>query len=338
MSLNSKITIFFISMLGVCITFLVFAILIAKDFKTILISAIFVIIVFLMCIAFVIIIRKHMLDIMTQLSEVIASLIDMRECEAFSVLNDDMLSKLQSQVSKLSGILRMQNAKLKKEKDEIKSLISDISHQLKNPLANLKIYASFLMDEEIDKSKRQEFVVNINSQLDKLNWLMESMIKMSRLESGIIQLNPETSSLNDTLLTSLKQIYQKASKKCIEIAFVPERDIMLMHDKRWTAEAISNILDNAVKYTQNHGKIKISVQKYELSVRIDIEDNGIGFEENEINNIFKRFYRGNNAKNEEGVGIGLYLAREIISKQEGYIKVKSKLGVGSMFSVFLPLR
>ncbi|MHB8064539.1 MAG: sensor histidine kinase, partial [Ruminiclostridium sp.] len=108
--------------------------------------------------------------------------------------------------------------------------------------------------------------------------------------------------------------------------------------KKWTTEAITNILDNAVKYTQSNGKIKMSVQKYELFARVDIEDNGIGFEETEVNDVFKRFYRGKNARKEDGVGIGLYLAREIIAKQEGYIKVKSKVGAGSKFSILLPLR
>ncbi|MHB8065496.1 MAG: sensor histidine kinase, partial [Ruminiclostridium sp.] len=231
MSINRKIALFFILILTSCTAFLVYEILAVKDFQTIIVSVVFVTIVFALFISSIIVLKKHMLYIMIQLSEVIGSLIDMRESEVFSILNDDMLSKLQSQVSKLSGILRMQNSKLQIEKDEIKSLISDISHQLKNPLANLNIYTTFLMDEEISRENRREFVRNINSQLEKLNWLMESMIKMSRLESGIIQLNPEINSLNDTLLTSLKQVFQKASKKCIEIDFSLQSDIKIMIDK-----------------------------------------------------------------------------------------------------------
>ncbi len=338
MSINKKITFYFLSIITCSSVFLAYGILLGKDSKILVVDVVFVAIVFALFISFIIVLKKHMMHIMTQLSEVIASLIDMRENEVFSVLDDDMLSKLQSQVSKLAGILRMQNSKLKSEKNEIKSLISDISHQLKTPLANLNIYINLLMDEELEQSEKQEFIKHINNQVEKLNWLMESMIKMTRLESGIIQLNPEISSLNDTLLTSVKQVYQKASKKGIEIFFVPQSDIQLIIDKKWTTEAITNILDNAVKYTQLNGKIKINVQVYELYVRVDIEDNGIGIDESEFNDVFKRFYRGKNTKSEDGVGIGLYLTREIISMQEGYIKLKSKVTAGSQFSVFLPLR
>lgn len=321
-----------------CFGFMVYQLITADNFQTVLISVIFTTVISALVTAYTVMMRKYMLDVMTRLSELIASLVDMREIEIFSALNDDMLSKLQSQVLKLSGILRSQNARLQNEKNQIKSLISDISHQLKNPLANLKIYTSFLMDEDIDQLLRQEYLKNISSQLDKLNWLMESMIKMSRLESGIIQLNRDMTSLNDILLTSIKQVFEKAVSKNIEVVFIPPgKDIRLSIDRRWTAEAITNILDNSVKYTQESGKIHIQVYKYELFVRIDIEDNGTGFEETEANDIFKRFYRGKNSKGEDGVGIGLYLTREIISMQNGYIKVKSVPGKGSVFSVFLPI-
>ncbi len=112
----------------------------------------------------------------------------------------------------------------------------------------------------------------------------------------------------------------------------------MLTDKKWTSEAITNILDNAVKYIENNGEILINILKYEMYVRIDIEDNGSGLEEAEINNIFKRFYRGKNSNNQDGVGIGLYLSREIITRQNGYIKVKSKPGEGSVFSIFLLLK
>lgn len=336
MSINRKIALMFTLLFTCSAVFLICEVLYVKHEMVIEIGAAFVTAVFVLFVFLIFILKRHMLDIMNQLSELIASIIDMRENEVFSVLNDDMLSKLQSQVMKLSGILRMQNLKLQKEKNEIKSLISDISHQLKNPLANLNIYTSLLLDEELDNVRRLEYTKNINSQVEKLSWLMESMIKMSRLESGIIQLNQEITGLNDVILTSIKQIFQKAEKKNIKVDFIHEDDIKLSIDKKWTAEAIANILDNAVKYSLNNGAIIISICKYELFVRIDIADTGIGLEEAEISNIFKRFYRGKNAANEEGVGIGLYLSREIITMQKGYIKVKSTAGRGSVFSVFLP--
>jgi signal transduction histidine kinase len=322
-----------------CIGFMAYQMLVAKNFQAVIISIVFTAAISVLIAVLILMVHKYLQNVIKRLSDLIASLVDMSETEVFSVLNDDMLSKLQSQVLKLSGILKSKNIKLQNEKNEIKSLISDISHQLKNPLANLKIYVSFIMDEDIDPAMRKEYLKSIDNQLDKLNWLMESMIKMTRLESGIIRLNREMSNLNDILLTSIKQVFQKALKKNIEIVFVPpEEDVRLLLDLRWTAEAITNILDNSVKYTHESGKIKIQGHKYELFARIDIEDNGVGFEEKEVNNIFKRFYRGKNSKGVEGVGIGLYLTREIISMQDGYIKAKSESGKGSIFSVFLPLK
>lgn len=289
-------------------------------------------------IIFIYILKKHMEHILNQLSLVISSITDMNTNEVFSVLNDDMLSKLQSQVIKLTNILKAQNARIKREGDEIKSLISDISHQLKTPLSNLKLYYELLQDTTISKEEYTEFSGNMQNQIEKLSFLLESMIKMSRLEGGIIKLIPNKTSLNDVCLTAIKQVYQKAKIKNIEINFNTKEDIILSIDKNWTVEAIFNLLDNAVKYTDANGTIVIDIMQYELFARIDIVDNGIGIDEKEINNIFKRFYRGEHTQKEEGVGLGLYLSREIITKQNGYIKVKSKLLEGSVFSVFLPLK
>ncbi len=338
MNFNRKIAVIVTLFITVNLVYLFYGIIISKSFIEIIIN------VCLMCFEaaagfiFYTAVKKQMQDVFLQLSEVIAAITDMRETEIFSALNDNMLSKLQSQVIKLSGILKMQNSKLEKEKNEIKSLISDIAHQLKNPLSNLNLYISFLKDRCLDESSRQEYVNNISNQLEKLNWLMESMIKMSRLESGIIQLKPEESSVNELLLISLKQVYHKAERKGMDMEFIPDEDIKLTADIKWTSEAITNILENAVKYTGDGGRIAINVYKYEMYARIDIRDNGPGFEEAEINNIFKRFYRGPNARQQDGAGIGLYLSREIVTRQNGYIKVKSKLGEGSIFSVFLLLK
>lgn len=338
MNFNRKIALIVTLFITVNLVYLFYGIIISKSFIEIIIN------VCLMCFEaaagfiFYTAVKKQMQDVFLQLSEVIAAITDMRETEIFSVLDDNMLSKLQSQVIKLSGILKMQNSKLEKEKNEIKSLISDIAHQLKNPLSNLNLYISFLKDRCLDESSRQEYVNNISNQLEKLNWLMESMIKMSRLEIGIIQLKPEESSVNELLLTSLKQVYHKAERKGMDMEFIPDEDIKLTADIKWTSEAITNILENAVKYTGDGGRIAINVYKYEMYARIDIRDNGPGFEEAEINNIFKRFYRGPNARQQDGAGIGLYLSREIVTRQNGYIKVKSKPGEGSIFSVFLLLK
>jgi signal transduction histidine kinase len=336
-SIKTKIVILFLLLLAISAGFDLYILFKYKNIILTIEITFFCIVILSMYSVFIFTIRKYGQKILAQLSDMLSAIIDMRESEVFSVLEDDMLSKLQAQVIKLTDILNMQNKKLKKEHEEIKILISDISHQLKTPVTNLKIYCDLLQDNSLSHKQREDFTNNIQSQLDKLSFLMDSMIKMSRLESGIIALNPQLGSLNKTCLAAIKQVYQKALQKNIEVSFLENEDIFTKHDTNWTTEAIFNVLDNAVKYTQAGGSVTLSIEKYEMYARINIIDNGSGILEADINNIFKRFYRGKNTLNEEGVGLGLYLAREIITKQEGYIKVSSEKGKGSMFSIFLIL-
>jgi len=278
--------------------------------------------------------KKYTNEILVKLSDMLASISDMREEEVFSMIDDSIFSKLQHQTLKLINILKSQNKKIETEKNEIKSLISDIAHQLKTPLTNMKMYSEFLQDEDLSEEERQEFNEVILLSLDKLCFLVESMIKMSRLESSVINLHKTTSDINDAVVSAISQLYKKAQSKNITIDFEPKQKILLDYDKKWTSEAIFNIIENAIKYSKENTTISISIEKYEIFTRIDITDQGIGISEDEIPKIFGRFYRGRDVLEEEGIGIGLYLSREIISKQGGYIKVKSS-ELGSTFSVFL---
>lgn len=279
--------------------------------------------------------KNYMNDILTKLSDMLATISDMKEKEVFSIIDDSIFSKLQHQTLKLINILKSQNKKIEDEKNEIKSLISDIAHQLKTPLTNIKMYSEFLQNEDLSEEERKEFNQIVLLSLDKLCFLVESMIKMSRLESSVISLHKTKSNINEAVLSAITQLYKKAQIKNIKIEFEAKNDININYDKKWTTEALFNIIENAVKYSNEGSTIFISTEKYEMFTRIDIKDEGIGISEEEIPKIFMRFYRGQNVANEEGIGIGLYLSREIVSKQGGYIKVKS-LKKGSIFSVFLP--
>ncbi|MGO4542827.1 sensor histidine kinase [Paenibacillus sp. 2TAB19] len=305
--------------------------------KLIFLSSLFAIVGAVILVFFMLVIRRQMGDVLTKLSLTIQSIIDREDRELFSTVEDTMLSKLQVQVIKLSRIMKMQSLKVKEENEEMKTLISDIAHQLKTPLANLNMYVSLLGDSSLPPEKREAFIAILANQTEKLTWLMDSLIKMSRLESGIVAIKQETSSINSTVLSAIKQIYPVAERHGIVIEFESEQETNVSHDRKWTAEAIFNILDNAVKYGHDSGAIKVSVQPYEMFVRIDIEDQGKGIEESEISDIFKRFYRGREASETQGVGIGLYLARKIITDQSGYMKVTSELGKGSIFSIYLPI-
>ncbi|WP_304857851.1 sensor histidine kinase KdpD [uncultured Clostridium sp.] len=274
-------------------------------------------------------------NIFINLSNMLSTIIDIREDIVFSTIEDSLFSKLQHQTIKLTNILKNKNKQIEEERNEIQELISDIAHQLKTPLTNLKMYGEFLKDESLSEDERKEFFEIVMYSLNRLSFLVESMIKMSRLESGVITLRPNLSNLNDTLLMSINQVQKKAKEKKININLEEVDKIKIYHDKNWISEAIFNLLENAVKYSTNNSKIDIKIQSYEMFVRIDVKDNGIGIQEDELPKIFRRFYRGSNVEDIEGIGIGLYLTREIVNKHGGYIKVKSNNN-GSIFSIFLP--
>ena len=219
------------------------------------------------------------------------------------------------------------------EKNKIETLISDISHQTKTPIANLLLYSELLQEENLPDDVRGNADA-IHKQTEKLRFLIDSLVKLSRLENGIISLSPQQSPLQPMLQSIYDQLAPKAGEKGLFLRLC-NTDAYAVFDAKWTAEAICNIADNAIKYTPNGG-ITISVTAYEMFTRVDIKDTGIGISEEEHAKIFSRFYRSQQAANAEGVGIGLYLAREIIVGEGGYIKVSSSLGNGSVFSVFLP--
>ena len=219
------------------------------------------------------------------------------------------------------------------EKDRIKTLISDISHQTKTPVANLLLYCELLQEEELSDDAR-EHVEALYAQAEKLRFLIDALVKLSRLENGILTLTPREQELQPVLEKAAGQYVSDAEKKGLYLE-LRNTSIRAKLDAKWTAEALCNLIDNAVKYT-DHGGIVISASKYEMFVRIDISDSGIGISEEEYAGIFRRFYRSENVREKEGVGIGLYLAREILSAEGGYIKVKSTTGEGTTFSVFLP--
>lgn len=246
------------------------------------------------------------------------------------------LSKLEVKWKRFLTSSKQSNQKLEEERANIKEIVSDISHQTKTPLSNILLYSQLLEEQNIDENSKK-LVSEIIKQSEKLEFLIQSLVKTSRLETGTFQLNPKLQEINQVLEEILVQVKKKAEKKGIEV-IVEEFPVSIkaVYDKKWSGEALYNILDNAVKYSKEESKIHIQVKEYELFVCIEISDAGEGIAEEEIPFIFQRFYRGRNVKEEEGVGIGLYLTRQIIEAQKGYIKVISKVGEGAVFSAYLP--
>lgn len=250
-------------------------------------------------------------------------------------LNDTRQSKLMHQVQRIINQTKADIEQSNKEKENVKRFISDISHQLKTPLANMTMYIDLLSDEQINENERHEFIDCIKSQILNIKWLMKSLIKMSQLEVGVIDFEADYNYIKETIALSISSVYAQAVARDMQIIVEDFENIKLFHNKRWTSEAITNILENAIKYSYPSSSIKISVSSMTLFTKIQIDDTGIGIDKKEYNNIFKRFYRGKNSSDYEGSGIGLYLAQLIMLKQGGYIKVDSKVGKGSTFSIFL---
>ena len=273
-------------------------------------------------------------NIMSLLEHMIDQAIDNTFSE--SSFNEKKLSKLEAKMYRYLSAGSTSLRQVNQEKDRIKTFIADISHQTKTPIANILLYAQLLKEApELDEGTGQ-IVSQIETQAEKLNFLIASLVKTSRLENGIIAVAPKQNHVGE-LLRQLDQEYASgAGQKGVTFRVDISADPVALFDYKWTLEALANIVDNAIKYTPPGGLVTVSVREYELFVCVDITDTGIGMTEEETAKIFSRFYRSPRVYEEKGVGIGLYLAREIVSKEGGYIKVSSELSKGSVFSMFLP--
>ena len=181
-----------------------------------------------------------------------------------------------------------------------------------------------------------QFLKSVRGQINKLDFLIQALVKTSRLETGVIQLEKEDHFIYDTLAQAMSGIVYSAEQKKIHVSVECPEDVRVSHDSKWTEEAIFNLLDNAVKYTPTGGSVHVSVAQWEMYVEIKVSDTGKGISESNRASIFKRFYREEEIHNQPGVGIGLYLTREIVTQQGGYVTVESQVGKGSAFSIFLP--
>lgn len=251
---------------------------------------------------------------------------------------ENLFYKINHRLARLYEVMQENRRSITKERMDLQELISDISHQVKTPIANLKMINSTLLEQSMPEEKQKDFLTACSGQLDKLDFLMQAMIKTSRLETGIISLEMKIQPIYDTLAAALGGILLNAERKHIAVDVNCKEELTVLHDRKWTSEALFNILDNAVKYTPENGNVHVSVQNWEMYLKIDITDTGKGIPENHQGAVFKRFYREEEVHDVPGIGIGLYLAREIITLQGGYIKVISEAGQGATFSVFLPYK
>ena len=247
--------------------------------------------------------------------------------------NEGKLSRLESKMYQYLAAGGLSRQQLEEEREKMKTLVSDISHQTKTPIANMLLYTQLLEENKSLDGNARNIAAQIERQTNKLNFLIQSLIKTSRLESGMISVAPGNNRVDE--LISKLDYAEAAAQNGISFSVGEVPRLTAFFDMKWTLEALENIVDNALKYTPPGGSVEIGVKEYEMFVRIDIKDTGIGMKEEETAKIFSRFYRSPAVSGKEGVGIGLYLVREILSREGGYVKVDSRPGEGSVFSVFL---
>ena len=254
----------------------------------------------------------------------------------FDKYNENLLCRINMISEKAERNMRINMRKIENEKENVKSLVTDISHQLKTPLANVELYNTLLAEEGISDEERLEFLETEGIAIEKLKMLVDSLINISRLEADMISIDKKEENLKECIESAISSVKADAAKKNITIKNEIKEDCILAIDRKWTTEAIFNLLDNAVKYTAPNGKINLSLDNGINYFALNIEDNGIGIDSSEYNDIFKRFYRSRNdiVQNEKGSGVGLYLVRKIMNLQDGNVMVSSEKGKGSTFTLY----
>ena len=287
------------------------------------------------CAIAVLLCRGYVLRMFNSVDAVLERILSRETSAPFETTGEDRISKLISKANRIVDMCVSEVTQTKEEKETIQGFISDMSHQMKTPLAGISMYADLLLGGDLSADEQREFLSRMKSSTDKLQWIMDSLIKMSRLEVGAITLSPASENIKPTISDAIGSVVAAAAKKNVNISVSDFWDMPLYHDRKWTREAMANVLENAVKYSAPDAEIEISVEPLPLFTKVIITDHGIGIEKADWNLIFKRFYRGRNVKNNEGAGLGLYLAALIMEKQGGYIMVDSAPGKFTSFSFFL---
>ncbi|MGL4774020.1 MAG: sensor histidine kinase [Clostridium sp.] len=244
------------------------------------------------------------------------------------------LEKLNFKFSQMEGRINNSIDLLKKEKINLKNIINDISHQLKTPLTALSMYNDILKDHREMKEEEVDDFINLSKeQLDRMEWLVKTLLKYARLESNVVEYKKEILSLSNTIEESMSGLRVKAEEKNQILEYKCNEDVLFLHDRKWIAESLSNIIKNGIEHTGINGRITITLEETPLSIVIKIKDNGRGIEKSEQRKIFNRFHKGENSLDPKSIGIGLCLSKSIIASHNGDITVDSEVGKGSTFII-----
>lgn len=259
-----------------------------------------------------------------------------RKPQKFEGTDEDLLpAKIYSQLEKIQRLFLHYDEKIEQEHREIKGLITEIAHQFRTPLSNMDSYLALLSVPDLPKERREEYIAAVSESEKKIAFLVESFIKMSRLEHHVIQIRKNDADIKATILKAMFQMQKKAEGKQVILELQDTSISKVMHDGNWMCEVMVNLLDNSIKYSPDNGIVRIGLEQNEMYLRITVEDEGIGIEEGEEYRIFQRFYRGKRVSSQAGFGIGLYLVREILFLHDGFCKAKRKKQ-GLAIEVYIP--
>lgn len=281
--------------------------------------------------------RKQRIQEFNKIAEIAEDILNERKVQTFSTGEETLYSKLEHQLVRVQEMLQGRSKEAERSRDEIQKLISQIAHQMRTPLMNMETYIGFLEDGKKQMSEELFFqsVDALKNSQEKLGFLVESFIRMARLEQHILQIKKEEADLLKTVRNGFGQIQRRAEEKEIQFQIMLPEQVICLHDSNWLGEAFYNILDNAVKYSEYKGLIKVNVRQKDGIVKIQVRDYGIGIEPGEENAVFQRFYRGKRVTTQDGFGIGLYLAREIVGRHQGFLIIRRK-EKGVLIEINLP--
>ena len=243
------------------------------------------------------------------------------------------LYRLFHSVNSLAAVLNAHAANEAREKQFLKNTISDISHQLKTPLAALNIYNGLLQDEAEKLPNIKEFATLSEQELDRIETLVQSLLKITKLDAGSIVIEKSMESVADMMQDVEQHFAYRARQEQKEILLSESEDISLLCDRDWLIEAIDNIVKNALDHTANGDTVRIEWKALSNAVQIVVKDNGCGIHPEDLHHIFKRFYRSRFSKDKQGIGLGLPLAKAIVEAHSGSIEVDSELGRGTTFTM-----
>ena len=247
--------------------------------------------------------------------------------------SEDELSNLKNELYKITIMLKEESEISKKDKENLKISVEDISHQLKTPLTSITIMLDNLKENpNMDENTKQKFIFEISKQIDWINWLVISMLKLSKLDANVVQFYDEKINLNKFITEIVKNLEIPIEIKNQNIIINGDNEADFVGDYKWQQEAVTNIIKNCIEHNKENGTINIKYEENNLFTKISIKDEGIGIEKEDLKHIFERFYKGKNST-ENSVGIGLSLSKNIIEKNNGIILCKSEIGKGTEFII-----